>query len=146
MSDWIDTIARRQAGLEPGFQGADETHEEFAKRLAADEELVLGLSTQTQPAPAAVSATTPSYLPGPQPVTSAETLPPPPAPAPAPGWWLASDGQWYPPEDNIDNAPHPPTPPAPPAAPTVPDVVPVTEPPTLAEVVTNLGNAEPTTS
>jgi hypothetical protein len=35
-----------------------------------------------------------------------------------PGWWLASDGKWYPPESHPNytlSAPHPPQPPSPPA-------------------------------
>jgi len=39
--------------------------------------------------------------------------PPPPAP-PAPGWWLASDGNWYPPESAPGAAPVAPTYGAPP--------------------------------
>jgi uncharacterized RDD family membrane protein YckC len=34
-----------------------------------------------------------------------------------PGWWIASDGKWYPPERHPDYRPQPPPPPPPPAAP-----------------------------
>lgn len=35
--------------------------------------------------------------------------------AQGPGWWIASDGRWYPPEQHPNYRPPPPPPPAPPA-------------------------------
>jgi hypothetical protein len=102
MSDWIVTIARRQAGLEPGFQGADESHEDFKVRLAEEEELVLGLGPNAAVAGSLPDTwAPPSYIPGPEPVPQSAEAPAPPAPPvvpPGDGWWLASDGQWYPPD------------------------------------------------
>ena len=45
-----------------------------------------------------------------------QSVNPPPTPPPGVGWWLASDGNWYPPEDaQPSSAPQPPPPPGPPA-------------------------------
>ena len=51
------------------------------------------------------------------PAPPGDNTPPPPPPTaaappptqPAPGWWLASDGQWYPPQSAVGFTPPPPT-------------------------------------
>ena len=45
-----------------------------------------------------------------------------------PGWWLASDGKWYRPEQHPDYLPPPPPPPPPPMAPLPPPPVPIVPP------------------
>jgi hypothetical protein len=89
MSDWNVTVLRRQAGLEPGFHGADEPLDEFQTRLAADDELVRGLVVPSlAQSPDADTWAPPSYLPGPELVhpsaASPALVPPVVATAPTP--------------------------------------------------------------